>query len=101
MLNILHVKLNFYQTVFSLTFGIVLAELTDEYTHDTACLEIALKRSNGKKGKVLIDGIADSQHCYALAKRFNKTLLTPPKTGAVLRKEKVFQERNEAIFNYA
>lgn len=76
---------------------LVLAELTDEHIHDTTYLEKALERSNGKKGKVLVDGIADSQRCYELAKRFNKRLLTPPKTGAVLRQEPIFRERNEAV----
>ena len=76
---------------------LVLAELTDEHVHDTCYLETALKRSNGKKGKMLIDGIADSRRCYELAGRFNKTLLTPPKKGAVFRKEEVLQGRNDAI----
>src|SRR5207237_2239152 len=76
---------------------LVLAELTDEHVHDTAHLETVLKSSNGKKGKILIDGIADSLRCYELAKRYNKTLLTPPKTGAVFRQEDALQGRNDAI----
>lgn len=76
---------------------LLLAELTDEHVHDTTFLEIALKKSNRRQGKVLIDGIADSRRCYRLAKRYNKTLLTPPKTGAVFRKEEELQGRNDAI----
>jgi len=76
---------------------LVLAELTDEYVHDTCFLGTVLKKSNGKKGKVLIDGIADSRRCYELARRSNKTLLTPPKRGAVLRNEVVLKGRNDAI----
>ena len=46
---------------------------------------------------MLIDGIADSRRCYYLSRRYNKILLTPPKTGAVLRKEEELRGRNEAI----
>jgi Transposase DDE domain len=76
---------------------LVLAELTNEYVHDTTYLEKALQRSNRTRGKVLIDGIADSRRCYCLTRRYNKTLLTPPKTGAVFRKEKELQGRNDAV----
>jgi len=76
---------------------LVLAEMTDEYVHDTRFLEEALKKSNRRKGKVLIDGIADSKRCYGLARRYNKTLLTPPKKGAVFRKEEGWEDRNDAI----
>jgi hypothetical protein len=76
---------------------LILAEITDEYVHDTEYLEDALKKSNRKKGKVLIDGIADSKRCYSLTRLYNKTLLTPPKKGAVFRKEEDLEERNDAI----
>lgn len=76
---------------------LLLAEVTDEYVHDTTYLETALKRGNRRKGRVLIDGIADSRRSYDLARRYNKTLLTPPKRGAVLRKEEELQGRNDAI----
>jgi hypothetical protein len=76
---------------------LVLAEVTDEHMHDTTYLENALKRANGREGKVLIDGIADSRRCYEIAAKHNKVLLTPPKTGAVIRKEKGYERRNEAI----
>lgn len=76
---------------------IVLAEISDEHVHDTAYLERALKRANRRKGKVLIDGIADSRRCYEIARRHNKGLLTPPKRGAVLRKEEELEKRNDAI----
>lgn len=45
---------------------LVLAEITDEYVHDTEHLEKALRRANRLKGKVLIHGIADSRNCYEL-----------------------------------
>jgi hypothetical protein len=60
-------------------------------------LEHALRKANKKKGKVLIDGIADSRRCYQLAGKYNKHLLTPPKKGAVLRKEEGYEKRNEAV----
>lgn len=58
---------------------LALAEITNEYVRDTEHLEKALKRANRLRGKVLIDGIADSEKCYDLSKRHNKRLLTPPK----------------------
>ncbi|MEN9654464.1 MAG: hypothetical protein RL235_576 [Chlamydiota bacterium] len=79
------------------TGKLVFSEITDEHVHDTACLENALKRMNGRKGKVLFDGIADSLKCYRLAGKYNKQLLTPPKKGAVLRSETELIERNDAV----
>jgi hypothetical protein len=76
---------------------LLLAEVTHEHVHDTAYLERALEKANKRNGKMLIDGIADSLRCYELAKRHNKQLLTPPKKGAVLRKEMGYEERNEAV----
>jgi hypothetical protein len=79
------------------TGQLMLAEITEEYVHDTTYLEKALKGTNEKKGKVLIDGIADSRRCYETAAQYNKHLLTPPKQGAVLRKESGYEKRNEAV----
>lgn len=76
---------------------LVLAELTNEHIHDTTYLETALQRSNRKQGSVLIDGIADSRRCYRLTRCYHKTLLTPPKTGSILRKEEELRGRNDAI----
>jgi hypothetical protein len=76
---------------------LALAEVTEEHAHDTTHLEETLKRMNRRKGKVLIDGIGDSRRCYALARKYNKALLTPPKMGAVLRKEKELESRNDAV----
>lgn len=76
---------------------LLLAEVSQEHVHDTRYLEHALERVSKKKGKVLIDGIADNLRCYELADRYNKHLLTPPKKGAVLRKEKGYEKRNEAV----
>lgn len=79
------------------TGKLAFAEITDEHVHDTAYLEKALKKTNRRKGKVLFDGIADSLRCYQLTRKYNKKLLTPPKKGAVLRKEEELVERNDAV----
>jgi hypothetical protein len=76
---------------------LLLAEITDEHVHDTTYLEEALRRGNRRRGKILIDGIADSKRCYGLAKKYNKVLLTPPKRGAIIRKEKEYERRNDAV----
>jgi hypothetical protein len=76
---------------------LVLAEITEEHKHDTTHMEKALQRTNRRKGKVLIDGIADSQKCYELAHRYGKSLLTPPKKGSIFRREESLRERNEAL----
>lgn len=76
---------------------LILSEITDEYTHDTKYLEKALLRANRRNGKVLFDGIADSKRCYEIARRHCKHLLTPPKKGAILRKESGYEERNNTI----
>lgn len=79
------------------TGKLILAEATDEYKHDTTYLQQALEESSKKKGKVLIDGIGDSGKCYELAQKHNKELITPPKQGAVIRKEESYRKRNEAV----
>jgi len=79
------------------TGKLILAEATDEHKHDTTYLEKALEKSNQKKGKVLLDGVGDSQRCYELAQRHYKELITPPKQGAILRQEKCYRRRNEAV----
>lgn len=76
---------------------LMLAEVSQEHVHDTEYLEKALKKSNRKHGKVLIDGIADSRRCYELSSRYKKHLLTPPKKGAVYRQEPGYEKRNEAL----
>ena len=76
---------------------LVLAELTNEYVHDTQYLEKALQRTNRRNGRILFDGIADSRRCYEMARKYNKQLLTPPKKGAILRNESGYEGRNEAI----
>lgn len=76
---------------------LILAEVTDEYVHDTTYVKQALEAVNGRRGKILIDGIADSGKCYQLAQEYNKTLLTPPKQGAVLREEPEYKTRNDAV----
>lgn len=79
------------------TGKLMLAEATDETKHDTTYLEKALKEANRRRGRVLIDGIGDSRRCYELAKRYNKELITPPKKGAIIRREECYGKRNEAI----
>lgn len=81
----------------SKTGKIILAEASEEYKHDTTYLEKALKAGNRRRGKLLIDGIGDSGKCYELAQRYNKELITPPKSGAVLRQEECYRRRNEAV----
>jgi hypothetical protein len=76
---------------------LIIAEVTDEYVHDTTYVEKALKIAGKRKSKLLIDGIADSGSCYRLAKKYNKVLLTLPKKGAILREEIEYESRNEAI----
>ncbi len=66
---------------------LIIAEITDEYVHDTTYLEHALKAGGKRRGNMLVDGIADSGKCYRLARKYNKTLYTPPKQGAVLGKK--------------
>ena len=79
------------------TGKLVFSTLSDEHVHDTTHFERVLQASNLRRGKILMDGIADSQRCYETAERYNKELLTPPKKGAVIREEKVFDRRNDAI----
>ncbi len=76
---------------------LVFAKITDEYVHDTQYIEEVLQRTNRRSGYVLFDGIADSRRCYETAQKHNKRLLTPPKRGAVFRKESVFADRNDAL----
>lgn len=76
---------------------LMLAELTHEHVSDVSLLERALQKANRRKGRVLIDGIADTRRCHKLAHQYNKRLLTPPRKGAVFRREKEFADRNEAI----
>jgi hypothetical protein len=79
------------------TGKLTIAEVTDEYKHDTTYLQQALEETNKRKGYVLIDGIADSGKSYKLTERHNKELLTPPKQGAVIRQEECYRRRNEAV----
>ena len=79
------------------TKKIILAEVTGPYKHDTTLLEKSLKKSNRKKGSVLIDGIADMASCYGLSKRYGKQLLTLPRSGAIIREGPNYITRNQAI----
>ena len=79
------------------TGKLTIAEVTDEYKHDTTYLKQALEEMSKRKGRVLIDGIADSGRCYELSQRYNKELITPPKQGAVIRQEECYKRRNEHV----
>lgn len=79
------------------TGKIVLAEITDPYEHDTIFLEKSLRKSSQKKGKVLIDGIADTKKSYTTCKDYGKQLLTPPRSGAAIREGPEYEERNQVI----
>lgn len=79
------------------TGELILAQVTDEHVHDTTYVEKALQQGNRRKGKFLIDGIGDSKKMYELVERHNKELMTPPRNGGVIRKEKALVKRNEAI----
>ena len=76
---------------------LVFAEITNEHIHDTHYLEKALQKTNRRRGKVLFDGIADSKRCYEIAEKYKKSLITPPKKGGVIREEKGYEKRNDAI----
>jgi hypothetical protein len=79
---------------------LLLAEITDEHVHDTTYLEEALKRSTRRKGKVLIDGIADSRRCYYLSRRYNKALLTPPKNRSCSEKRRGATRKKRSDMHY-
>ena len=79
------------------TGKILLAEATGPYQHDTTLLEKSLRKANRRKGNGLIDGIADLEKCYSLSKRDGKQLLTPPRSGAVIREGPENSSRNQAV----
>lgn len=76
---------------------LVLAEATSERVHDTSLLDSALSRCNKRTGTLLIDGIADSKKCYEISQGHNKKLITPPSRRTILRKEPIYEERNQAL----
>ena len=76
---------------------LILSEASHEHQHDTTYLEETLKKANQRQGKVLLDGVGDSKRCHELAKRYNKELITPPKKGAIFRKEAGYETRNAAL----
>ena len=64
------------------TKEIVYSKLTSASTHDLHHIDDVMKTLNRKKGKVLIDGIADQHELYKKCEEHNKELLTPPRKGA-------------------
>lgn len=67
------------------TKEIVYAKLTSASTHDLDKIDDVLEVMNKRKGKVLIDGIADQHDLYEKCKKHNKQLLTPPRQGASVK----------------
>jgi hypothetical protein len=64
------------------TKEIIFAKATSEHTYDRRHIRDVLDRGNRRKGKLLIDGIADIHDLYDLAAEHQKDLLTPPRKGA-------------------
>ena len=64
------------------TKEIIFAKATNEYTHDLTHIRDVLNQGNRRKGKLLIDGIADTHDLYDLATSYQKELITPPRKGA-------------------
>ncbi|MBM3193936.1 MAG: IS5 family transposase [Chlamydiae bacterium] len=64
------------------TKEIIFAKATNEHTHDLAHIEDVLNKGNLRRGKLLIDGIADTHDLYDLSACYQKDLLTPPRKGA-------------------
>ncbi|MDN3506632.1 MAG: hypothetical protein P0S96_05335 [Simkaniaceae bacterium] len=69
----------------------------EEDIHDTKLLGKALRRINDQKGVVLFDAIAEGKNCYEINQRHNKKLITPPSKRAILRKEPIYKDQNEAL----
>ncbi|MGR3973543.1 MAG: hypothetical protein QRY72_03105 [Candidatus Rhabdochlamydia sp.] len=44
-----------------------------------------------------MNGIADDRKCYALAKKYNKELLTHPQKRAMIHHEPIYEKRNEEV----
>lgn len=64
------------------TKQIIFVKTTEKYTHDVTHLEDVLRHANGRRGQVLIDGIADIHKAYRLCEKYGKKLLTPPRKTA-------------------
>jgi hypothetical protein len=64
------------------TKEIIFSKATDEYVHDLAHMEEVLKCGSRRKGKLLVDGIADTHGLYKMAAKYGKQLVTPPRKGA-------------------
>lgn len=77
------------------TKEIVYSKLTSASTHDLHHIDDVMKTLNRKKGKVLIDGIADQHELYKKCELHNKQLLTPPRKGA--NSDKGSEQRKASI----
>ena len=77
------------------TREIVYSKLTTASVHDLHHIDDVLKTVNRRKGKVLIDGIADQHELYRKCEMYNKQLLTPPRKGSNCNKGS--EERKESI----
>lgn len=77
------------------TKEILYSKLTSASDHDLSKINEVLKCLNRKKGKVLIDGIADNHEMYQKCEELNKHLLTPPRKGSAITNGS--ERRKEAI----
>lgn len=64
------------------TKEIIYSKLTAASAHDLEKIDEVLEHVDRRKGKVLIDGIADQHELYKKCERRNKHLFTPPRKGA-------------------
>lgn len=77
------------------TKEIIYSKLTAASSHDLSQIDEVMGCLNRKKGKVLIDGIADQHELYTKCLRYNKQLLTPPRKGSSIQNG--IDQRKDAI----
>jgi IS5 family transposase len=77
---------------------IVAGMVTPCQTHDSEAFEPLLATADLSANREVIgDGAYDRRSCYAAARRCKLRLITPPRSGAVLRHDPSSLERNRAI----
>jgi hypothetical protein len=64
------------------TKEIIFAKAINEHSHHLTHVEDVLNRENHRKGKLLINRIADTHDLYDLTASYQKELLTRPRKGA-------------------
>jgi hypothetical protein len=77
------------------TKEIIYSKLTSASKHDLSQIDEVMLCLNRRKGKVLIDGIADQHELYRKCEEYNKQLLTPPRKGSIMNESN--ETRNDAI----